>query len=762
MYIKLGKTTVVYSKETVDDFMIYGEVVDSQLSYEKPVLVRTSQELDSWFGQDFSERDYFLELLGNGITLYLTKPLGDSDNGDSVDLNDYAEEVYNDTYKVFYNRNIEDIGDNKYLDFTSNGFVIYPWSSSGESGVLYNIIEDNDPELTWTYTTESGDTVEIGYTKYIWLDEEYVKTSSIVSTSISTNNRDTLYLGGIYKYYKCSEDDSGEDYNYWEEVESSEIQDDSLTVYSSLPDLSDFSVGEYIKVREDSYFCCPSYTEKGLDSETVISKFPGSDCLSSIEPGLTTFAWSIKFPDTLNFFVAVKDTGQTQYYVYYAGTDGSSGADSVIAVLQGKGIACSDKVEVSSIEELEGYLVVLGYIVENDIVYSPTPFPTTYFSFDYSVGDDYTEGDQYILTPSYEESQNLVWNTYKDSCIIKFWSKTIGTAGPDGKISIEIEDIGDEGYRFTIERYGVTEVFEGFTNPEVGTERIDYIIGRESNLVYCSIIDKTKDLPVGTWNMNGAVEEEYDGVMYNTALTELADTNKAVIIPIDFILVPDIDKYSFTPSDFLEIAEEINCQVLFQNTESNYSWNLTDEPENRLIYFYGGMYYNQEYRPGYYLYLSGLSSGIFSATSNKILYPSLIDYDPSNDVIEELEEAKSNYLIDSGQYWYYRTFFDGDSYTTSGWMRFSIGKISREIDKGTRDLIGEKINTSKLTKRLKNIFDKLLESFSIIYSITFSDTEDVSVDYENNSVTVSLETQINDLVKSDITLDFTINYIKSY
>ena len=61
MYIKLGKTAIKYVANT-NDFMIVSELIDSGLSYESPVLVRSVNELDIWFTQDFEERDYLVEL----------------------------------------------------------------------------------------------------------------------------------------------------------------------------------------------------------------------------------------------------------------------------------------------------------------------------------------------------------------------------------------------------------------------------------------------------------------------------------------------------------------------------------------------------------------------------------------------------------------------------------------------------------------------------------------------------------------------------
>ena len=40
MYLRLGTTNIKYSTEQ-DDFTVFSEVVDSKMSYEKPILVRT-------------------------------------------------------------------------------------------------------------------------------------------------------------------------------------------------------------------------------------------------------------------------------------------------------------------------------------------------------------------------------------------------------------------------------------------------------------------------------------------------------------------------------------------------------------------------------------------------------------------------------------------------------------------------------------------------------------------------------------------------
>jgi hypothetical protein len=93
MYIKLGSINLQYYQET-NDWIIMGEVLDSGMSYEKPILVRTSDELDIWFGKDYKDYSYMQELVNMGVVLYLYKPISDKTTGGNnyIDLDAYTED----------------------------------------------------------------------------------------------------------------------------------------------------------------------------------------------------------------------------------------------------------------------------------------------------------------------------------------------------------------------------------------------------------------------------------------------------------------------------------------------------------------------------------------------------------------------------------------------------------------------------------------------------------------------------------------------
>ena len=151
MYINLGNTNINYSTN-LDDYIIVSEVVDSQLSYENPVLVRTKDELDIWFGKDFSDRNYFDELLQSGVTLYLYKPILSSN-----------------------------IRDKNYINLDT-------YTKDPEHYYNFDEIEHPQSEVIYIVNNE----------EYIYLDEDWISVDllpqNIDNISSSLDNRDTLFI----------------------------------------------------------------------------------------------------------------------------------------------------------------------------------------------------------------------------------------------------------------------------------------------------------------------------------------------------------------------------------------------------------------------------------------------------------------------------------------------------------------------------------------------------------------------------------------
>ena len=184
MYLRLGTTNIKYSTEQ-DDFTVFSEVVDSKMSYEKPILVRTPDELDIWFGSDFPGKDYYDELLESGVTLFLYRPIKVEQNTNAPDYVDLKE--YSIDQKLYYNlTELPEIGEDK---------------------VLYKVV------------TGEGEYKEgnLWYTLYIYYLGEYMKILELpqnldTNNTSSLENRDVLninypgFIGPEYCYPKYIEE----------------------------------------------------------------------------------------------------------------------------------------------------------------------------------------------------------------------------------------------------------------------------------------------------------------------------------------------------------------------------------------------------------------------------------------------------------------------------------------------------------------------------------------------------------------------------
>ena len=252
MYLRLGTTNIKYSTEQ-DDFTVFSEVVDSKMSYEKPILVRTPNELDIWFGSDFPGKDYYDELLESGVTLFLYRPIKVEQNTNAPDYVDLKE--YSIDQKLYYNlTELPEIGEDK---------------------VLYKVV------------TGEGEYKEgnLWYTLYIYYLGEYMKILELpqnldTNNTSSLENRDVLninypgFIGPEYCYPKYIEEG---DVDYTEKI-NEEI------LLSHLPDLLRVSKGyetlAYSLVYNPEIDFHP--IDEGLTSKYIILKKLKNDSYENI------------------------------------------------------------------------------------------------------------------------------------------------------------------------------------------------------------------------------------------------------------------------------------------------------------------------------------------------------------------------------------------------------------------------------------------------------------------------------------------------
>lgn len=701
MYIRLGNANLVYEQPSYDDFMIFAEVVDSKMSYERPILVRTKDQLDIWFGREFTSREYFEELLDSGVSLYLFRPVSDQENT--------LQEGYVDLTDYYMMPNFYD--EEPTLPKVGKGVT--------ESKILYKVYDAEG-----IYRTKNGDP----YSVCLWYYENETKTWTFIRVqdlpqningfkTNSLNNRDVLKINSK----------------------------NSKLTYTNPKFKTKDSHLQFIRDHKGKKF------KYSLDNIS----------LERIKAGYQTLAFDISYSRTAE----LKDGS----YLILPGSDGKS--HLLYYGIRPKKVNTkyySDEITFTNINELLRELGNLGYILDStkNILYSTFPVKTTYF---YDI-------PEFELTPSYNITHQLLGEQTEEDAVLRFYSKTLGPGSDNGNITVTLTPLDNEAqYRVEIERFDYSEVFEGYfiDRDKVNTERLDYAISKYSSLVYCEYIPETWIEPnIGKFELTGAEEEKETVEMYNKGLEILFSDRDDLCLP-DFLLIPAVEKYGTeleeetdvltTYKKLLDYAQTFGCQVLIENSDQedsvkHYKHNYIKDAENRLVYFYKGMTINGWERPGYYLFLRGLLTDVYSISTNIAYYVSPADRkNPYTTTFSDLEEKKCNYLVDNNQVYYYKKYLGGKNPETSMLMRFVLGKISRELEKNKWHYLAERM-VGRLTARIEGVLERVKNSFSIIRSINITDFDLV---YSENKIKMSIETRISDLVENDIRLDIVINYNKT-
>ena len=793
MYLKLGNTNIKYSTNQ-DDFTILSQVVNSGLSYERPVFVRTPDELNIWFGDSFTDKKYFDELLSSGITLFLYKPINSKEN------------IYSDGYIDLSEYTV----DPKIYD-TINDLPEYQEGSKIKYKVLTENGEFEENSVNYSYYIYIN---SIGYTKMSELPQN-IDTNN----TISLNNRDTLdicypgYIGPSYNFPIYRENEFGTISKYPEE---DNIDKDLLLRH--LPDLEKISLKyqtlgfNYIYNSSLNFF---PEDEQKLESKYIIVKKlnPETDSLEDI---LVWFRYENSTVPSI----------PSQYY------------NSVISIDLGP---LKDNKDVFNYIAKEIFEKELGYIVEklSDIEYK------IYFSYSIDV-TNFNNIPGFYLEPDFNTTHNILSILNKNSKRINFVSKTIGTDNDDtiyqdSDISINIKKLNsNDKYRITIKRYEYTEIFEGgiFTT---GEDRIDSIITQQSKLVRCNIIrtyldnnteieykenwkdtnTRCSDLPEGTWYLKRAIKEDYNTEYYWKSFNSIVNSEQSRMI--DFFLIPDIYKYtngiiseySYYPEylTLLDTAKKLSIQILIQNLDNgwiykevdnlpsikeatdntvyiikteqgatkfyilvneeftetvdpeiintygnNYVFNYIEDSENRLIYFFRPITIYGNLRPGYYTFLLSVIEDIYSISTSKIIYNTPTSKPYEDESIEiSLEKYKTNYLVYNNHIYYYKKYQNGENFDTSIWMRFCIGKVNRELEKNKWDIISTK-SVGTIRSKIETILTKISNSYSFIDSLMLTG---LYIDLPNNRVGVEIESRMSDLVNNNMEIDITLNYDKN-
>lgn len=496
-------------------------------------------------------------------------------------------------------------------------------------------------------------------------------------------------------------------------------------------------------LSEDSKFCHPKYTENGIE----VPEDRAMNINYSDSPGI--YALRIKwsgggFKEKEYLGIETEDGWLIYYSSGYNEIKKSLGPGPVYKKVSG----FSDLISKISDKFSHTTLVsdneaVLYLENKRDLNYMNT------FS-EVSVEQDLEEENSLILSNILESGLGYV----------SFWSKTIGRDKneydlEESRISITIEDTGEDGYVIWISRYGYSEYYLGHLRGTTEEEGILDRITRESKLIRCEISGDLTKLPEGSFYLEGAEVENPSAEWYKKSMDSLiGDTLEDSVSP-DFFMIPDLSLYGERSDEqlFLPYATAGNFQYLIsETTEDEYKKNYLADTENRLLYFYGNIQYRNQERPSYYIYLRCLLENNQGYQAKDIIYNS--GNNPYID-IEELEEYKCNYLVSNNQVYYYNKYQSGKDYITSGQMRFIMGKVYREIQKRRWEIIGQKFSTL-----IENKINEIVQSVAIFSNVRSIQITNYLPFPELDLIEVEVDIYTRELLKNNVTLDITINYKK--
>lgn len=727
MYIKLGKLTSEHPEVTYSNFNILSEVVNSGISYERPVLVNTAEQLDIWFGREFPESDYLKSLLSinSDNSLYLYRPV----SGKYKDTLGLSE--YNVDRKIY--ESVDLIKDPK-------------------KNTIYKVLSDS----------------EDGPDEYILYYDSLINVNNLPQNldkiSESQFNRDTLrvFPEGFYSYPRFIGE--GEEYyctdTKWNIVKElsgitrTDILDDIRDGKKSLAFDYSLSIGRSSIIQgtgalliggEIYYYNYPSSStgsysqEIELDKEKNIFKFPWIKSYKSIDEDGYHYLSRETWASGIHFYNSINPTLSDFF-------------DFVQRESKGKIIITSDR------------------------IYTTSPVSTVCFFISYT--EPVIPTNLITIKPDFRDTWDII-NEYlgrKNTWLISFWSKTIGRSGTDDDdIKISLEKLDTDYYQAIITKYSYKEVFEGSILGTAGDYvRLDSVINSGSNLVRCSVRDrKSWNNLSSTWKLWGAEKEDYTPATWNAGLKTMIE-NIDRLDP-DFLLIPDPTVYvnnlselpEFYKNTVLNYSVDNKFQTLITNTPETVEYNYTKDKENYLVYFYKTLYDTLDgtIYPGYFGYLEGLYTDTYQISTDRYYYetpclpdsklPGAPEETETGEISEkDLVKYKSNYLLDSGKYYYYEKYQDGEKPESTGWMRFCVEKIHRELEKCAQALFGEK-NEILIENTVRKYINKIPESFSIIRYINI---DNYFLDQGNMTLYLQLSTGVADLIKNDITIDLTVKF----
>lgn len=529
-FIKLNQQKINYQQQErqPDDTFILSDIVDSTISPEYPKIIRTTDELAIYFGTNWDQYNYYVQLLSSGISLLLYKPLLGNQETESFEIKNV--DGYPDDPKegILYS-----IGDGKYYIYHKDSDTF--------------IDQDNLPE-----------------------------NSGSPENSPSWQNRDTLGISRTTSsYYPKFSNYLNQDPQEEEKIkeitflEKSKIKQslssygdpDENVTFSFLLDFTNVNPKDWKNYEDDVYIVFSKAVDK------INSRF--SIFWMNNHFGDESTVVEKMFPQEL-----VDNQAPLYYFYNYSKSQILKDIASIISSELGFYTKLDGETIVINSPEL---LRINSYSNIPNLVMTPIETSTKEI-IDWGLQGDNTSTNKYYKL---SQSGNKIYYTNLPSNYLEFYSRLLGKSLDP--ITITIKKVNNLSYQVTISKLNYSEVYYGrFDTTFIGRgiNNIEAEINKNSKLVYCkvdncySVSDNslvTSDISDGSWQLSGGEIETILPRNRWNALKVLEGVN----IQEDFLLIPDIQKwryigvgdFSYYPeySALLNYAETKNCQILIQN-----------------------------------------------------------------------------------------------------------------------------------------------------------------------------------------------------
>lgn len=783
-YIILNNTAINKSKEIIDRFILVSCVVDSPVSPEDPKYITSIEDLDLYFEKDFTEYQYFVELIKKNVGLLLYKPV----NPELITPNIY-----------FDYENYERVGDDVcYLDEVDLPAI-------GQEGKLY--VSKSEISGPW-----------------IWVDDLYYDVKNlpqnIEKRTKSINLRDSLRI----MEYGVLENNL---YNYCYPKYADKYENLDII----LPEKVDFS--DYFSGRSSYSFTIKFDKNINFDSEREKGYYIGFTVAE--ETHLIWFSDGNQLDPIGSDFVEKGNKYEIRYIT--PGTKKQKETKDIIKEVIDE--FKKQGYKVLSEKEDDFYYTYEIYI--DKLCPSIQLYDIPGFSLEINTSitnqilSDHTKNKKRI------EFYSKTIGNAKEKVKIKISQ----VKKKSGFYTIEISKY-DYIEVFTGSLFPILssknmneEMLDTIINRESKIVSCELSRYRQDGSQY-KPEDSDSELYTGEWYLGGGEDEEYNYLYYQESLERL---KRVPDFKEDFLLIPNIDNfrnempiwYDYYPEYeiLLNYGKEKNCQVLIDNFDTfydieevfelpkistdfevdekckfipntiykllyhdsfndvrvsgyytydirkkdfvnvtmkreytneytnNFIFNYTLDNDNYLVYFYRKIILPSYIeRPAFYVFLDNIISGIFETRKTKILYEPPLDErflltnNEDLNLLRILERKKSNYLSYNNHYYYYDHLFNGDRKSFDIITRYLVGKVKRILEVKKWEIL----NRSTVTRKLEAIAE-ILEHVFRVYNTLIKDIniKDVNIDYSKNTLSFTLLLTYTELINKDVYVNITIN-----